>query len=93
MTADISGTTGDEDAPATPASGDAEPVEAEATEGSWELIKAGATKPDEAVVAQGLEASKPFLTQLKALDVKGVLRIRQATAAGAAAKEVRIDVE
>jgi polyribonucleotide nucleotidyltransferase len=39
-------------------------VEAEATEGSWELIKAGATKPDEAVVAQGLEASKPFLTQL-----------------------------
>jgi polyribonucleotide nucleotidyltransferase len=39
-------------------------VEAEATEGSWELIKAGATKPDEAIVAQGLEASKPFLTQL-----------------------------
>ncbi len=39
-------------------------VEAEATEGSWDLIKAGATKPDEAVVAQGLEASKPFLTQL-----------------------------
>ncbi|WP_017793662.1 polyribonucleotide nucleotidyltransferase [Leucobacter salsicius] len=39
-------------------------VEAEATEGSWNLIKAGATKPDEAVVAQGLEAAKPFLTQL-----------------------------
>jgi len=39
-------------------------VEAEATEGSWELIKAGATKPDEAVVAQGLEASKPFLKAL-----------------------------
>jgi len=39
-------------------------VEAEATEGSWELIRSGATKPDEAVVAQGLEASKPFLTQL-----------------------------
>ncbi len=39
-------------------------VEAEATEGAWELIKAGATKPDEAVVAQGLEASKPFLKQL-----------------------------
>jgi polyribonucleotide nucleotidyltransferase len=39
-------------------------VEAEATEGSWELIKAGATKPDESVVAQGLEASKPFLKQL-----------------------------
>ncbi|MHA3683939.1 polyribonucleotide nucleotidyltransferase [Leucobacter sp. HY1908] len=39
-------------------------VEAEATEGSWNLIKAGATKPDEAIVAQGLEAAKPFLTQL-----------------------------
>jgi len=39
-------------------------VEAEATEGSWDLIKAGATKPDEAVVAQGLEAAKPFLKQL-----------------------------
>ncbi|QYH36470.1 polyribonucleotide nucleotidyltransferase [Salinibacterium sp. M195] len=39
-------------------------VEAEATENSWELIKAGATKPDEAVVAQGLEAAKPFLKQL-----------------------------
>ncbi|MGO2658883.1 polyribonucleotide nucleotidyltransferase [Mycetocola reblochoni] len=39
-------------------------VEAEATEHSWDLIQAGATKPDEAVVAQGLEASKPFLTQL-----------------------------
>jgi len=39
-------------------------VEAEATEGSWGLIKAGATKPDETVVAQGLEASKPFLKQL-----------------------------
>ncbi len=39
-------------------------VEAEATEGSWELIKAGATKPDESVVTQGLEAAKPFLKQL-----------------------------
>ncbi|MGL4339074.1 MAG: polyribonucleotide nucleotidyltransferase [Rhodoglobus sp.] len=39
-------------------------VEAEATESSWGLIKAGATKPDEAIVAQGLEASKPFLRQL-----------------------------
>jgi polyribonucleotide nucleotidyltransferase len=41
-------------------------VEAEATEGSWNLIQGGATKPDEAVVAQGLEASKPFLKQLVA---------------------------
>lgn len=39
-------------------------VEAEATEHSWDLIQAGATKPDEAVVAQGLEEAKPFLKQL-----------------------------
>jgi polyribonucleotide nucleotidyltransferase len=39
-------------------------VEAEATEGSWELIQNGVVKPDEAVVAEGLEASKPFIRQL-----------------------------
>ena len=39
-------------------------VEAEATEDSWNLIKSGATKPTEDVVAQGLEAAKPFLRQL-----------------------------
>jgi AsmA protein len=40
--------------------------------------------------------SEPFelpLARLKALDAKGVLRIRQATVAGAAARQVRIDVE
>ncbi|AYF96829.1 polyribonucleotide nucleotidyltransferase [Protaetiibacter intestinalis] len=39
-------------------------VEAEATEHSWELIQGGAVKPNEAVVAQGLEAAKPFIAQL-----------------------------
>ncbi|MDM4762581.1 polyribonucleotide nucleotidyltransferase [Galbitalea sp. SE-J8] len=39
-------------------------VEAEATEASYDLIKAGATKPDEGIVAQGLEAAKPFLKAL-----------------------------
>lgn len=39
-------------------------VEAEATEVSWDLIKAGAKKPDEAVVAAGLEAAKPFIAEL-----------------------------
>jgi len=39
-------------------------VEAEATEHSWNLIKGGATKPSEEVVAGGLEAAKPFITQL-----------------------------
>ncbi len=40
--------------------------------------------------------SKPFelpLAALKAMDAKGVLRIRSASLAGAAAKDVRIDVE
>ncbi|MCB1292525.1 MAG: polyribonucleotide nucleotidyltransferase, partial [Mycobacterium sp.] len=39
-------------------------VEAEATENSWNLIKAGATKPSEDVVAEGLEAAKPFIARL-----------------------------
>ncbi|MEZ0163846.1 polyribonucleotide nucleotidyltransferase [Kineococcus sp. LSe6-4] len=40
-------------------------VEAEATEGSWNLIKdQGATAPTEEVVAQGLEAAKPHIAKL-----------------------------
>ena len=39
-------------------------VEAEATENSWNLIQGGAVKPSEEVVAQGLEAAKPFIRQL-----------------------------
>ena len=39
-------------------------VEAEATEHSWNLIQAGAIKPDEERVAEGLEAAKPFIRQL-----------------------------
>ncbi|BDZ47615.1 polyribonucleotide nucleotidyltransferase [Naasia aerilata] len=55
-------------------------VEAEATEGSWALIQGGATKPSEDIVAQGLEAAKPFLKQLVEA---------QASLAKQAAKEVR----
>ncbi|NIZ91847.1 polyribonucleotide nucleotidyltransferase [Kineococcus rubinsiae] len=40
-------------------------VEAEATEGSWNLIKEqGQTAPTEEVVAAGLEAAKPFIAEL-----------------------------
>ena len=40
-------------------------VEAEATETSWNLIKGeGAQAPTEEVVAQGLEAAKPFIKEL-----------------------------
>ncbi|MDX2377431.1 polyribonucleotide nucleotidyltransferase [Microbacterium sp. LRZ72] len=55
-------------------------VEAEATEGSWNLIRGGATKPNEAVVAEGLEAAKPFLRELVAA---------QSVIAAAAAKEIQ----
>jgi polyribonucleotide nucleotidyltransferase len=39
-------------------------VEAEATEGSWNLIQAGGIKPNEAIVEQGLEVSKKYITEL-----------------------------
>ena len=39
-------------------------VEAEAPENAWNLIQDGATKPTEEVVAQGLEAAKPFIKEL-----------------------------
>ncbi|QTE30593.1 polyribonucleotide nucleotidyltransferase [Pengzhenrongella sicca] len=39
-------------------------VEAEATNDSWNLISEGAGAPTEAVVAEGLEAAKPFLKLL-----------------------------
>ena len=40
--------------------------EAEATENSWNLIQGGAVKPNEEIVAGGLEAAKPFIKQLVA---------------------------
>lgn len=55
-------------------------VEAEATEGAWNLIQGGAIKPNEEVVAEGLDAAKPFLLQL----VKA-----QSELAAQSAKEVR----
>jgi polyribonucleotide nucleotidyltransferase len=39
-------------------------VEAEATENTLELIAGGATRPTEEVVAEGLEAAKPFIAEL-----------------------------
>lgn len=55
-------------------------VEAEATETAFEKIRAGAVKPNEEIVAQGLEASKPFLK---------LLVEAQAELAKQAAKETR----
>ena len=45
-------------------------VEAEATENTIELIAGGATAPTEEVVAEGLEAAKPFLKRA----VRGAVR-------------------
>jgi len=39
-------------------------VEAESTESTWELVRGGATPPTEDIVAEGLEAAKPFIRQL-----------------------------
>jgi len=55
-------------------------VEAEATENSWELIRGGAVKPSEEVVAEGLEAAKPFIKELCAA---------QNVVANTAAKEIQ----
>ncbi|HNM97586.1 MAG TPA: polyribonucleotide nucleotidyltransferase, partial [Marmoricola sp.] len=55
-------------------------VEAEATEKSWDLVRSGQTAPSEEVVAQGLEASKPFIKELVAA---------QNVVANTAAKEIQ----
>ena len=55
-------------------------VEAEATDNVLELIADGAQEPNEAIVAEGLEAAKPFIAQL--CDAQKQL-------ASAAAKETR----
>ncbi|WP_262848872.1 polyribonucleotide nucleotidyltransferase [Mumia quercus] len=39
-------------------------VEAESTEATWELVRGGATAPTEEIVAEGLEAAKPFIRTL-----------------------------
>ena len=39
-------------------------VEAESTPETWELVRGGAQAPTESVVAEGLEAAKPFIAQL-----------------------------
>ncbi|ALU39768.1 polyribonucleotide nucleotidyltransferase [Kocuria flava] len=52
-------------------------VEAEATDNSWELIKAdGAVAPTEELVAEGLEAAKPFIKAL--CDAQADLKARAA---------------
>jgi polyribonucleotide nucleotidyltransferase len=56
-------------------------IEAEAPEGAWNLIGAGATAPSEEIVAAGLEAAKPFLRELC---------LAQSRLAAQAAKETQV---
>jgi len=56
-------------------------IEAEAPDNTWGLLRSGGTKPTEEVVAQGLEAAKPFLR---------VLCEAQADLAARAAKETQV---
>src|SRR5699024_9592331 len=39
-------------------------VEAESTEATWEKVRGGSQAPTEDVVAEGLEAAKPYILQL-----------------------------
>ena len=39
-------------------------VEAESTDSTWDLVRSGRTAPTEEVVAQGMEAAKPFIKAL-----------------------------
>ncbi|HLT61202.1 MAG TPA: polyribonucleotide nucleotidyltransferase, partial [Microlunatus sp.] len=39
-------------------------VEAESTEQTWDLVRSGKTAPTEEIVAEGLEAAKPFIKAL-----------------------------
>jgi len=39
-------------------------VEAESTDATWDLVRSGRTAPTEEVVAQGMEAAKPFIKAL-----------------------------
>ena len=39
-------------------------VEAESTEATWDLVRSGRTAPTEEIVAQGMEAAKPFIKAL-----------------------------
>jgi polyribonucleotide nucleotidyltransferase len=55
-------------------------VEAESTEATWELVRGGRQAPTEDIVAEGLEAAKPFIKQL--CEAQGEL-------AGKAAKPVQ----
>ncbi len=54
-------------------------VEAESTESTWDLVKAGRTAPTEEVVASGLDAAKPFIKVLCDAQVELAQQINKET--------------
>ncbi len=55
-------------------------VEAEASENAWNLIQDGAVAPSESVVAEGLEAAKPFIKELVAAQARLAAKAAKPTA-------------
>ncbi len=55
-------------------------IEAEATDNAWDLIQGGAIKPNEQVIAEGIEASKPFIKQLVEAQASVAARASKPTA-------------
>jgi len=55
-------------------------VEAESTEHTWNLVRSGRTAPTEEIVAQGLEAAKPFIKALCDAQAELAARFPKATA-------------
>ncbi|MDR0488898.1 MAG: polyribonucleotide nucleotidyltransferase [Propionibacteriaceae bacterium] len=56
-------------------------VEAESTAETWELVRSGRTAPTEEVVAEGLEAAKPFIKALCDAQAELAAQFPKATAA------------
>lgn len=67
-------------------------VEAEASENSWDLIQGGAQKPTEEVVAEGLEAAKPFIRELVRAQQELADRVAKPTAEFELFKDYEDDV-
>ncbi len=67
-------------------------VEAESTERTWNLVKSGRQAPTEEVVAQGLEAAKPFIKALCDAQVELSQMLPKATSAFPVFKDYEPDV-
>jgi polyribonucleotide nucleotidyltransferase len=67
-------------------------VEAESTSQTWELVRSGRTAPTEEVVAEGLEAAKPFIKALCDAQAELAAQFPKTTAAFPVFKDYEDDV-